>query len=274
MSPGPGGPTEPEIRVLPDPAAVSLEAATRIEAALVAGVERRGRADWATTGGSTPIGIYDVLSRPPSRDRVPWNGVHVWWGDDRFVPRDHPLSNVLPFDQVLVRAAIADEDLAAEPGVPIPPGNVHPMPMAEAIGTGAATAWVAEAYERELRAAVLPESGGFPVLDLILVGIGGDGHVLSVFPGSRAFEADPTAWAADVPAPAHIEPHVARVSLNPGFLAAARLVIVVALGTGKAGIVATVLGPERDTARWPSQHARRANAVWLLDATAGAKLDR
>ena len=67
--------------------------------------EQRGRADWATTGGSAPVGIYRRLAEPPLREQVPWRNVHIWWGDDRYVPRDHPLSNVLPADQVLVDAA-------------------------------------------------------------------------------------------------------------------------------------------------------------------------
>ncbi|MEA2550075.1 MAG: 6-phosphogluconolactonase, partial [Chloroflexota bacterium] len=96
--------TEPKIEVLPDPNAVAAVAAQRIATALAGAVGQRGRADWATTGGSTPIGIYRELAQPPLRDMVPWADVHVWWGDDRFVPRDHPLSNVLPLDQVLLRA--------------------------------------------------------------------------------------------------------------------------------------------------------------------------
>ena len=274
---------EPEIQVLADPDAVAVVAAERIAAALVDAAQRRDRADWATTGGSTPVGIYRELARSPLRERVPWGDVHVWWGDDRFVPRDHPLSNVLPLDQVLLRAAALaglagdgeaaiDVEHGSEPGAPIPASNIHAMPMTAAIGAAKGTDWVAEAYDRELRAASLPESGGIPVFDLVLSGIGGDGHILSVFPGSRVFEADDRPWVAGIPAPTHIEPKVARVSLHPGFLASARLVLVVAFGDGKAEILADVLGETRDPGRWPSQHARRANAVWLLDEASAVKL--
>jgi 6-phosphogluconolactonase len=273
---------EPAIEILPDPDAVAHAAAEQIAEAIDRADASRGRADWATTGGSAPVGIYAELSAPPHRDGVAWDHVHVWWGDDRFVPRDHPLSNVLPFDQVLLRAAAhagqsgagdegIDVAVGLEPGVAIPVANVHAMPMQAAIGAGRDVAAVAETYERELRAASLPLSeSGFPIFDVVLVGMGGDGHVLSVFPGSTAFE--PGAWVAGVPAPSHIEPRVARVSLNPGFLAAARLVLVVAVGVAKAGILESVLGPERDPARWPIQHARRSNALWLLDEAVAAQL--
>ena len=104
----------------------------------------------------------------------------------------------------------------------------------------------------------------------MLVGIGPDGHVLSEFPGSPLFDSE--AWASAVPAPTHIEPHVARVSLHPRILELARLPIVVAHGTAKAAILATVLGGERDVRRWPAQLARRDGAVWFVDKAAAAAL--
>jgi len=273
---------EPRIEVLPDPAATSRAAAEAIADALAGAVARRGRADWATTGGSTPVGIYRELAVAPLRDQVPWRAVHVWWGDDRYVPRDHPLSNVLPLDQVLVSASAkaglsgtgeyaVDVDTGVEPGVPIPVANIHAPPMGAAIGLAAGPEWAAKEYGDRLRDAGLPASdAGFPIFDLVLLGMGGDGHVMSVFPGSALFESQD--WVAAVPAPTHIEPHVARISLNPGFLGAARIPIVVALGEGKAEALAAVFGDERDVHRWPAQLARREGAVWFLDRAAAAKL--
>ena len=254
-------PSEPSVQVFEDAAATSHAAAEAIAAALRDAVVERGRADWATTGGSTPVGIYHALVGPELRDSVPWAGVHVWWGDDRFVPRDHPQSNVGPLDRELL------------PGVPaLPEANVHAMAMSSAIAEGAGPGRVALDYEAELRAAGLPAAAtGFPVLDVVLVGMGGDGHVLSVFPGSPLLGS--AGWALPVPAPTHIEPHVARVSLNPGVLNAARLPIVVAHGASKARILAAVLGPERDVSRWPAQLARRPGAIWFLDRAAAADLD-
>jgi 6-phosphogluconolactonase len=273
---------EPRIHVLPDAAATSRAAAEVIAAALTEAVERRGRADWATTGGSAPIGIYQALASEPLRREVPWAAVHVWWGDDRFVPRDHPLSNVLPLDQVLISAAAraglsgtgadaAEVEAGIEPGVYIPVESIHAPPMTRAIAHAAGVEWVAEEYERELRSNGPPVTeSGFPAFDVLLLGIGPDGHVLSVFPGSPLLDSD--AWVAGVPAPSHVEPHVARMSLNPRILGAAGLTVVLVHGAGKAAILASVLGPERDVSRWPAQLARREGAEWFLDRAAAGQL--
>jgi 6-phosphogluconolactonase len=259
---------EPLIDVLPDAEAASAAAAMLIAGALADAVRERGRADWATTGGSTPIPIYRRLVQPPLRDLVPWDRVHVWWGDDRAVPRDHPLSNRLPLDEVLLHGeGEIDALTGAEPGVPLPMANVHAMPIDAATPLDQA----AERYEAELRAAPLTrDPAGFPVLDIVLVGVGPDGHVLSVFPGSPLF--DSPAWVSTVPPPEHVEPHVARISLHPRILVAARLPIVVVLGVAKAGVVANVLGGPRDVRRWPAQLARRPGAAWFLDSAAAAEL--
>lgn len=275
---------EPDVRILDDPDATSLAAAEALADALREAVERRGRADWATTGGSTPVGIYRALAVEPLRPRVPWSAVHAWWGDDRFVPRDHPLSNVMPLDQVLLSASAragmsgtgadaAEVELGIEPGVPMPVENVHAPLMTMAIADSAGVDRIASGYDAELRAAGLPVAdSGFPIFDVMLLGIGADGHVLSVFPGSPLFEAE--AWANPVPAPTHIEPHVARMSLHPRVVEAARSVIVVAHGAAKAEMLATVLGPERDEHRWPAQLARRPGATWFLDRAAAGSLPR
>ena len=273
---------EPRIHVLPDPAATSRAAAEAIAEGLREAVTERDRADWATTGGSTPVGIYEALATDPLRHEVPWARVHVWWGDDRFVPRDHPLSNVLPLDQVLMSAAAraglsgtgadaAEVEIEMEPGVFIPAEHIHAPPTGKAIARAVGTDWVAQEYERELRAdGPAVGDAGYPVFDVVLLGIGPDGHVLSVFPGSPLLDSE--AWVAGVPAPTHVEPHVARVSLNPRILDAARLPIVVVHGEGKAEILASVLGPERDVSRWPAQLARREGAEWFLDGAAAARL--
>jgi 6-phosphogluconolactonase len=273
---------EPRIEVLADPEATSRAAAEAIADALVDAVARRGRAHWATTGGSTPVGIYRELSVAPLRDAIPWQAVNVWWGDDRYVPRDHPWSNALPLDEVLVSAAARaslsgtgeypiDVEEGIEPGVPLPVANIHAPRMGDAIGLAAGPEWAAQEYADRLRDAGLPASEeGFPILDIMLVGVGPDGHVMSVFPGSALFDSE--AWVSAVPAPTHIEPHVARISLHPRILEVARLPIVVAHGAGKAAALASVLGDERDVRRWPAQLARREGAVWFLDRAAAAEL--
>jgi 6-phosphogluconolactonase len=272
---------EPRIEIREDADATARAAAEEIADALRAAVQARGRADWATTGGSTPVGVYGALAAAPLRDAVPWAGVHVWWGDDRYVPRDHPLSNVLPLDQVLVSAAAhaglsgtgadgVDVERGVEPGVALPVANIHAPRMADAIARSSLD-WAVEDYDRQLReAGPVPGASGFPTFDVVFLGIGPDGHVLSVFPGSPLL--DSGAWVAAVPAPTHVDPHVARLSLNPGILHAARLVVVVAHGGGKAGILADVLGGEREVRRWPAQLARREGAVWFIDSAAAAAL--
>ena len=126
---GSGG--EPTIQVLPDEATVARVAAERIAVALMAAVERHGRADFATTGGSTPVAIYRHLATSPLREAVPWDEVHIWFGDDRYVPRDHPLSNVLLVDQALLASAAfsgqsgtgasgIDVERGRDPGIVLP----------------------------------------------------------------------------------------------------------------------------------------------------------
>lgn len=263
---------EPEIVVLADKELAAVEAAARIATALADAVEVRARADWVTTGGSAPVAIYGRLAAQPLIEAVPWASVHVWWSDDRYVPRDHPQSNVKPFDDILLDIADAEEGTAGGgyPGVPLPVENVHPFPTGEAIGRGAGAAWCAAALADQLRAAGLPEQGGWPVFDLMLLGVGSDGHLLSVFPGSAAFDSLELALA--IPAPTHIEPHVERVTLNPAVIGVARQVIVVAHGADKAPVLAEILGAERDPRRWPAQLARRAGAVWILDEAAASGL--
>jgi 6-phosphogluconolactonase len=252
----------PRILTVADPAAASELAATHIATSLRAAVVARGVAHWATTGGSAAPGIYRALVGEPHRADVPWPDVHVWWGDDRFVPRDHPLSNVKPFDD-LVRG-----------NVPLTPGHLHPIRATEAISADRDPAWAADALTRDLRGAGLAEADGLPVLDLVILGIGGDGHVLSVFPESAAFDAPHDAWGLAIPAPSHIEPHVERVTMHPGVIGAARDVLVVATGEGKAEVLATVFGPVRDARRWPAQLTLHERCTWILDEAAAARLPR
>jgi 6-phosphogluconolactonase len=109
------------------------------------------------------------------------------------------------------------------------------------------------------------------VFDVLVLGIGPDGHLLSVFPGSASLD-DDRAWAVPVPAPNHVEPHIARITLNPRVIGVARNVLVVTHGEGKAEILGTIFGPERDPSRWPAQLALRDGATWLLDRAAAARL--
>ncbi len=250
--------TQPALAILPTAADVSAAAAQSIADTLAAAVRERGVAHWCTTGGSSAPGIYRALRAAPLRDAVDWSRVHTWWGDDRFVPAGDPASNVTPFDDVLREPGV---------GLAIPEANVHPVPVAEAMAGGSGPEGAAAAYEAQLRASG-PSSGAtdLPVFDLVILGVGPDGHILSVFPGSFVF--DQPGWVAAVPAPTHVEPHVPRVTMHPSLVIAARSVLVVTAGAAKAEVLeqAWAGGDPRDL---PLRTTLSANATWLVDEAAG-----
>jgi len=260
--------------VIVDSAAAATVAATaHLARSLAAAVAARGRADWATTGGSMAPGIYRELVDTPIHHEIPWSGVHVWWGDDRFVPRDHPLSNVKPLDDILFDMAGHEEGAAGgHSDLALPVANLHPFRSGEAIGASRDAASVARQMVAELVGEGVATADGFPVFDVLMLGVGGDGHILSVFPGSPAFGA--TDWALAIPAPTHIEPHVARVTMHPGVVQVARDVLVVVTGAGKAEVLTQILGTVRDERRWPAQLARHERATWIVDEAAAAQLPR
>jgi 6-phosphogluconolactonase len=260
----PADPGEPEIVVAPDPHGCAAIAAARLVTAVERSIAARGRADIATTGGSTPASIYAMLAATPLRERLAWDRLHLWFGDDRFAPRGHPDSNVTPLDRSLVAGVAADG--------PLPTANVHPFPVDATIASGDGPAACARRYAEEVRATLPTDEAGLPSFDAVLVGVGPDGHVLSVFPGSEA----PTAreLATAVPAPAHVGPHLARVTLHPAVLDATPTLLVIAFGAAKASILARLLDGPRDLAALPAQRARRAGATWILDAAAAAELRR
>jgi 6-phosphogluconolactonase len=253
---------EPELLIAPTPAEVAVLAAERIAAALIEAVERRGRADFCTTGGSTPVPIYRLLAGSPLCDAIPWAQVHVWWGDDRFVRRGHPESNVTSLDTALLGGN-------GTGGAPLPPNNVHPAPVDEALAGLHDNSWCADRYADQMAASLPIGAGNWPVFDLILTGAGDDGHVLSCFPHSTAL--DSRAWVMGVPAPTHIGPHLDRVTINPRLLEASP-VLVVTSGARKAEALGHVFGEIRDDRRWPVQRTRRSGAVWIVDEAAAARI--
>ncbi len=253
-------PELPRLVVLPADA-VPGAAAAEIVRALAAAIEARGVAHWATTGGSAAPGIYRALRVPPLRDAVDWSRIHTWWGDDRFVPPDDPLSNVLPFQDLLL----------GEDGLDVPRDRWHPIPVAEALARGEGPAWAAARCAETLAGLAPATAAGMPILDLVILGVGPDGHILSVFPGSAAWDSAATCVA--VPAPTHIEPRVGRVTMNPGVVTAAREVLVVAAGSSKAANLGRAWSGD-DVRELPVRAARLGTATWILDEAAAAQLPR
>lgn len=211
------------------------EAATRIAGGLEASVVARGWASIALAGGGSPRPVYQRLAAMT----LPWNRIDVFFGDERAVPPEHRDSNY----------HMAAETLLDPAGVPM--ARRHRMP-ADAADRVSAAAEYAE---------LLPER-----LDLLILGVGRDGHTASLFPGSRAVKEN---WYHVVPSESP-EPPTLRLTITPPVIAAARARLVLARGSDKAAAVARALEGEEDPERCPAQLARAG--VWLLDDAAAAGL--
>lgn len=271
-------PGEPRLLIARDDAGVASDAADAVVASLRAALAQAEVVHLALTGGSTATALYRLLASSPRREAVAWERVHLWWGDDRLVPPDHPLSNFGLVASTLLRAAAAagssdgaegtDVEAGLGAGLTLPVEHVHPMPIAQALAAttdaAAAAAMAARTYAAEIRATVPEGPGDWPVFDLVLLGIGPDGHILSCFPDSPAL-ADDAPLALGIPAPTEVEPHLPRVTLNPRIVTAAREVAVMAHGEAKAEVLARILMEPRDPSRFPADYARRAGATWFLD---------
>lgn len=246
------------ILVNPNREGIAQRALDLLVDGLRAGTRQRGSAHLALTGGSSATALFTLLHEDARAQRVDWSKVHVWQGDERFVPLDHPQRNWA--------AALADW-LERGDGVP---AQLHPIPVDAAIAGGHDAAWAARQYADEVTA-TLPQREGIPAFDVLLLGVGSDGHILSTFPGTAAV-AETRVAALAMEAPTHIEPLLPRVTLAPFLLRAAGSIIVMVPGGAKAMVIADCLGPVYDPARWPAQLALRPNAVWLLDTDCAAGL--
>lgn len=274
--------TEPTVVTLADPEACALAAAERIVEILDVAIDNRGEAHWVTTGGSSAPPIYRHLALGPLRGELDWRKVHLWFTDERFVPIDHPKSNAkLALDDLVDAGAFSGESGTGESGIDVEVGrapgvmlrrdNIHIIPVSEAIAESRDTSWAAARYAEQIRADGPDENDdGVPAFDLILLGIGPDGHILSVFPGSPAFDSND--WVVGVPAPSHVEPHLARVTLNPRLVEAAHEVLVVTTGDSKAAALRDVLRGDIDPRQHPAQLARRPGATWIVDRAAASLL--
>jgi 6-phosphogluconolactonase len=215
-------------------------------------VADRGIAAVALSGGSTPKQMGQLLAQPEFRDAIPWNDVHVFWGDERWVPLSSPESNAGE-----AMRAFLDH-------VPINPGNVHPY-VTETVSAQES----AEIYERAIRDTV-SAGNGIPRFDLIFLGMGDDGHTASLFPGT-----EPIHEQARLVVAHHVPKlQATRLTMTPPLINTARQVIFLVAGAGKAARLANVLDDPLDVDALPSQVVRpRPGAlIWLVDRAATTAL--
>lgn len=211
------------------------------------------------TGGTVGIRTLAAVAASPARAAVDWSGVHLWWGDERFLPDGDPDRN-----ETQARAALLDAL-----GDALPAANVHPVrPLDPAAGV-ATPEDAAAAYAAEL-AAFAPEGADVPAFDVLMLGMGPDGHVASLFPGHEGVGVTgvPAVGVHGSPKPPPL-----RVSLTFEAIRAAREVWVVAAGAEKAGAVASALS-DAPVDVTPAAGARgRQSTLWLVDAAAATQAD-
>jgi 6-phosphogluconolactonase len=245
--------------VLPTAEALAEDAAQRFARAASEAVQSHGEFVVALSGGVTPRGLYARLATPPYASTVPWSLVQVLWGDERCVAPDQAASNYR-----MAREALLDH-------VPIRAENVHRIRGEDV------PALAAQAYERTLRT-VLRTPRGPPRetpgarIDLVLLGLGNDGHTASLFPGPPARDVpDGEPWVVarfDVA-------RLWRVTLTPVLINAAAEILFLVSGEGKAAIVHRVLEGPRRPQELPAHQIAPADGrvLWLLDAAAARDLE-
>ncbi len=244
----------PEIRVFADPEAVSRAAADEFVRRADEAIKARGRFAVALSGGSTPKRLYQLLAEPPYRDQVDWGKVEFFWGDERSVPPDHNDSNYHTAHEAMLRR------------LPVPPGHVHRM-EAERTDRDAA----ARDYEAAIaRAFGVAPGGEPPAFDLILLGMGPDGHTASLFPHTTALK-ERARWVV-----VNYVPKFAtdRVTFTVPLLNRAREVLFLVAAADKAEPLHEVLEGAPNSDLYPSQLVRPAGGrlVFFVDRAAAAKL--
>jgi 6-phosphogluconolactonase len=251
----------PEVRVHPDSALLASAAAARLVTRLVDATASRGSASLVLTGGTIGIQVLAALAAAPARDAVNWRQVDIWWGDEAFRPAGDPARV-----ETQARAALLDH-------VDVSQDRVHPMPSAGGPGTGGPDASdpraAADRYAAELRSvARCAGPGDVPAFDVLLLGIGPDAHVASLFPGLPAVAERHRAVVGVTGAP---KPPPTRISLTLPAIGAAREVWVVAAGADQADAVRLALSAA-DPALVPAAGARgRERTLFLLDREAAAR---
>ncbi|HZN77068.1 MAG TPA: 6-phosphogluconolactonase [Micromonosporaceae bacterium] len=230
-------------------------AAARLVVRLVDAQAERGFATLVLTGGRIANELYAALRTSPARDAVDWSHVDIWWGDDRFLPSGHPDRNETQAREALLSA------------LPLDPARVHPMPAADG-SDGNDPEAAAARYVDELAAAARPGTAALPHFDVLLLGVGDDGHIASVFPEyPAAYESRPVAAVRGAPKPPPV-----RLTLTLPAINTAEDIWVVVAGADKASAVGMAL-TGAGAVQLPAAGVRGVErTLWLLDRTAAAEV--
>lgn len=233
------------IEVLADKSALIERSRDIILSHIQTAIDSRGQFTIALSGGSTPKPLYEALSN----QSLPWSKIHIFWGDERYVSATHQDSN-----QLMARQAWIDN-------IEIPEGNIHPMNT-----TGADPEKDAKQHEAELRQFFqTPE--GFPAFDLILLGMGDDGHTASLFPQTEALS------VGDRLITVGNKDGQPRLTFTVPLINEARCVLFVVAGANKRPALKEVFATQGDNRQYPSRLIQpQGELLWLLDQAAGAEL--
>ncbi|MDD2389107.1 MAG: 6-phosphogluconolactonase [Desulfobacterales bacterium] len=233
-----------------NPDAMAYAAARIFINAAEANIKDHGRFNVALSGGSTPRRMHVLLSEKPFGPAVQWKKIHIFWGDERCVPLDDPASN----------CGAARNDFLDR--VPIPEANIHPM--SADMDPAAAALFYQKALEKHLPR----DADGFPVFDLIFLGIGIDGHIASLFPEDAALD-ETERWVVAARGGA---PDVMRLTLTFPVLNRAKQIAFMISGKKKAKLVRTLF--EEEGLLFPAQRIQpiRGKLLWILDAEAASRL--
>ncbi|MDF3293497.1 6-phosphogluconolactonase [Streptomyces silvisoli] len=251
--------TPPQVVVHRDKELMAKAAAARLITKVVDAQAARGSASVVLTGGRNGNALLAALAEAPARDAVDWSRLDLWWGDERFLPEGDPDRNYTQ-----ARAALLD-------AVPLVPARVHPMPASDGpFGNDVDAA--AEAYAEELAKAAGPQDHGpVPTFDVLMLGVGPDTHVASLFPEHPGVRETERMVIGVRGAP---KPPPTRISLTLPAIRAAREVWLLAAGEDKANAVAIALSGAGEIQAPAAGAHGRGRTLWLLDKAAAAQLPK
>lgn len=234
------------LEVLPDKTALIKRSLAVVLEKLQTAIKSHDRATIALAGGGTPKPLYEALAQ----SNLPWDKIHVFWGDERYVPAEHPDSN-----QGMARQAWLNK-------VDIPAANIHPMPT-----TGSSPSADAAQHETELQDFFGTSPGTFPAFDVILLGIGDDAHTASLFPHTDALQVQ------DKLVTVGNKDGQPRITFTVPLINQANCVIFIVAGSSKRPALAQIFAQEADPMHYPSRLIQPQGELWwLLEKEAGQEL--